>query len=464
MKRAVAWALAATCAVVLACNREPGDTARPDGDPSQASVQARFPDLAALYGGEHGIYRSCGPNQGVCHNNAEYPDLSTLGSVTMIVGADCNRGREDPTEHHDLCEGRGDFLAFGETTRIEIGEVIEPYTEYDRLFRERFGDLNAFDQDAASLEALRTFEASFGVDFFGASVVRTRKPVRARVGAQVSLVRLGEDGEETLARYEVRRRHPRHPRGDDLIALRPVRDKSSDDNIYGDYGYGGTYGYGLAGLARVGDPNRNGVFGAGLSGGLVVPGHPERSYLMRRLVDPAAGPLMPRANCCTWTKQSLRALHCWIAGLSPDGSNALEPIDYEHCPPGPEEDVAYPQPGPSCTTSGMCPVMPRVEVEGAADWDSVYGLLNSRCGGAQCHGTSAYGLDLSTAAAAKETMAAYVVDGAPARSELYLRITPHLARAAALEIMPKKAEPLPLAERELVRAWISQLGNADAAK
>ena len=125
MKRAIAWALAATCAVVVACNREPGSTRRPTADPSQASVQARFPDLASLYGGEHGIYRSCGPNQGVCHNNAEYPDLSTLGSVTMIVGADCNRGREDPAERHDLCENRGDFLAFGGTTRIEIGAVVD---------------------------------------------------------------------------------------------------------------------------------------------------------------------------------------------------------------------------------------------------------------------------------------------------------------------------------------------------
>jgi len=464
MKRALGLGIVAAWAVVAACNREPGSTRQPSADASSASVQARFPDLAALYGGEHGIYRSCGPNQGVCHNNAEYPDLSTLGSVAMIVDADCNRGREDATEHHDLCEHRGDFLGFGERTRIEIGEVIEPYTEYDRLFRERFGDVASFRDDPSAIAALRKFEAGFGSEFFDVSLVRTRKPVRARVGAQVSLVRVGEDGEDQLARYEVRKPHARHPRGDNLIALRPVRDDGDDagEPYYG-YDYD-PYGYGLAGVAREGDPNGNGVYGAGLGGGLVVPGHPERSYLMRRLIDPAAGPLMPRANCCTWTKQSLRALHCWIAGLSPDGSNALEPIDYEHCPPGPEEDVAYPTPGPSCTTSGMCPVMPRVEVEGAADWDAVYGLLNARCGGAQCHGTSAYGLDLSTAAAAKETIGEYVVDGTPARSELYQRITPHLARATALEIMPKKAEPLPLAERELVRAWIAQLGETEAPR
>ena len=64
---------------------------------------------------------------------------------------------------------------------------------------------------------------------------------------------------------------------------------------------------------QFGDPNRNGVFGVALGNRLIYAGHPERSYLIRRLTDPSAGPLMPLANCCFWSKESLRALWCWIA-------------------------------------------------------------------------------------------------------------------------------------------------------
>ena len=78
---------------------------------------------------------------------------------------------------------------------------------------------------------------------------------------------------------------------------------------------------------QLGDPNRNGTFGRALGGRLIAPGRPERSYLLKRLTDPSAGPIMPRANCCYWTKDSLRAVYCWIAGMRPDGSNATGPID-----------------------------------------------------------------------------------------------------------------------------------------
>src|SRR5262249_37653453 len=53
---------------------------------------------------------------------------------------------------------------------------------------------------------------------------------------------------------------------------------------------------------QLGDANRNGVFGASLGGRLIKPGDPEKSYLFKRLYDAEAGPLMPLANCCSWTK------------------------------------------------------------------------------------------------------------------------------------------------------------------
>jgi hypothetical protein len=209
-------------------------------------------------------------------------------------------------------------------------------------------------------------------------------------------------------------------------------------------------------LLRGGDTNHNGVFGAQLQGALVVPGDPEASYLIRRLIDPAAGPVMPRANCCGWTKEALRATYCWIAGLTRDGGNALDPIDYDRCPPGPEEAIAYPTPGPRCATAGMCPVQPSIERGGKPTWSAVFALLSSRCGGRECHGAGTPNeLRVATEATARATLAAFVTPGAPARSELYRRITPNLADASALQRMPLSGKPLTLSERELVRAFIA---------
>ena len=55
------------------------------------------------------------------------------------------------------------------------------------------------------------------------------------------------------------------------------------------------------------------------------------------------------------------------------------------------------------------------------------------------------------------SLAAFVVPGDPARSELYRRITPDLAEASAVELMPLQRKPLTLRERELVRAFIAAM-------
>jgi hypothetical protein len=410
VKRVVALSL------LLGCGPEPAESQQPGAVVD--TVASRYPDLEALYGGAHGIYRSCAPNEGVCHNNQEYPDLATLGSVVATVGARCNRGRASARELHDLCEETGDILESGKRRArlASISYALEEEAEGG------FDDLYAYAEELW-LEADR--------------------PLPVRVGDVVEVRRV-EDGEvrDVQALRVVAPRGPR-PQRPNVV---PVQVAERDD-VAVPYGFGRPL--------REGDPNQNGVLGARLSGGLVVPGVPERSYLMRRLVDPSAGPLMPRANCCTWTKASLRAMWCWIAGLEPDGSNALDPIDYERCPDGPEEAVAYPKPGPSCATSGRCPVKARVELDGGATWEAVYGLLASRCGDRDCHGPgTSNGLTLAGDTQARQSVAALVVPGEPARSELYRRIVPDLAEASAVELMPLHGEKLTLRERELVRAFI----------
>ena len=57
---------------------------------------------------------------------------------------------------------------------------------------------------------------------------------------------------------------------------------------------------------------------------LVTAGDPDRSFMLKRLIDPAYGELMPR-QCRTWNDAANLALACWIAGLAPDASNAFAP-------------------------------------------------------------------------------------------------------------------------------------------
>jgi hypothetical protein len=146
-----------------------------------------------------------------------------------------------------------------------------------------------------------------------------------------------------------------------------------------------------------------------------------------------------------------------VAGLRPDGSNALARIDYEGCPPGPVEDILYPEPGPTCDASGMCPVQPRIQPR-EATWNAVYrGVLAPRCGGAACHTEQAAGdLDLRSEEAAFKSVAEHVVPNTPARSEIYRRISPDLCRAPECTPMPLRRPPLDPAARDLVRRWIER--------
>src|SRR6185503_7420416 len=77
--------------IVAACD---ADMRPPPAAPSDAEARALYPDLAAIYGGDHGIYRGCGPNGGVCHNGNEFPNLASLGSIVANINLPCNQKRD----------------------------------------------------------------------------------------------------------------------------------------------------------------------------------------------------------------------------------------------------------------------------------------------------------------------------------------------------------------------------------
>lgn len=418
-----ALVLGAAAAFGCATKAPPASVVLPAPSPAK---RQRYPDLAALYGGDIGIYRTCATNQGVCHNDKEYPNLATLGALVQTIGADCNVTRENPRDVHDLCERPGDAIVLGGEA-IEIGGVMSP---------------------PKGIEDDGTFLRLF----------LRKKPAVKKPQKRVAMVRgTMELGHVGLVATSTQKGMPvvdlKLPYGEGMLMVVPP-----DLEVLGDWG-----GSTDPGSLHLGDPNGNGRYGAELGGGLVVPGMPEKSYLLKRLVDPAAGPLMPRANCCTWSKESLRALYCWIAGLAPDGKNALAPIDYDRCPPGPVEDVVYPDMGPTCETSGKCPVAVRPSAEeanttGESTWSAVWKtVLSKKCGGGACHtGEARASFDLSSEQAAFRAAQSHLVARTPHESELYVRISPDLCKPPACTPMPMKSTPLDANMRAIVRRWIER--------
>jgi hypothetical protein len=412
------------------------DDPLPDPGPGAETIaaMAEYPTLVELYQGDRGIYRGCGPNNGVCHNAKEFPNLSTLGSILEHTSLPCNEKRDVPGEMHNLCERHGDLLRIGENT-YEIGHVqsLDP-------------------QDAASPRNFRV------------TVKETLAPIapedyayllrRYEDGSEVGLLYLTDIGVPPVA-------DPDDATGRTLTFGFPPPLANPDEDAYGVYAsvFSGAGVVGDPGSLQLGDPNGDGFFGVELGGALIRPGRPELSYLLTRLTDPHSGPLMPRANCCYWTKASLRALWCWTWSLLDDMSNAFDPIDYASCSPLPSAvaTIPYPESGEACETSDLCPIQAPDLATDDPTWENVYEhILLPSCGGGDCHVEGRRGgFTLRTEADAWEGVSQRVEPGDPEASELYRRITPELCKKAdECDTMPLGRAPLDPRLRDVIRAWI----------
>jgi hypothetical protein len=403
-----------------------GKSDPPKIDDADADARARYPDLVAIYDGDQGLYRGCGPNGGVCHNGNEYPNLSSIGSILENVGGGCNLKRDSAADVDDLCEARGDRVQIGDE-KIEVA-YLEPYQDMPLLgWRLVLRSAPIAMQPAGELFP-----------------VLRAAPDGAGGITDVQLLPLGG----AFAGYIV---DPDDATGRSIL-FGMVQDPPTAQFIATFLQESGVEA--RADRIHYGDPNRNGTFGADIGGRLIKPGDPERSYLLRRLTDPTKGPLMPRANCCSWTRTSLRALWCWVDGLAADGTNALDPIDYDNCRPSPPVELLYPEPGPACETSGLCPPQAGAGT-GEATFPSIYAeILTARCSGDGCHDTGAPGgVDFRSAAAAFETLSTRVVAGDAAGSLLYRRLDPALCTGEC-KTMPLDRAVLPQAELDRIRQWI----------
>lgn len=413
--------LAAILVLLVGCRSRPSAI-----DEYTDEARLLYPDLAALYAGDQGISRGCGPNSGVCHNGNEYPDLDTVGSVLDNLDLPCNQKRESAEAVDDLCEPIGDLLAI-EGRTIELAWVMPAEVDGAALVRRWRVGLREAPPSVAADEELTIIRNDLELWHLGRYATAEFDPEDAKVLVVEArpAPATGDDPAVVLARALATAGVPAQPEA-----------------------------------IRVGDPNRNGVFGAVHGGRLIKPGDPAASYLLHRLTDPAAGPLMPRANCCAWSLSAVRALWCWIDGLDRDGANAMAPIDYDNCSSSPNVELLYPELGPSCEAAGRCPV--GVDLTDDARFPALYtNVLTARCSGEACHDRGGVaGVDFSSAARAFATLRTKIVPGDPEASILYRRITPGLCTGDC-EPMPLDRDPLPEAERELIRAWIEAGAPSD---
>lgn len=419
--------------VVLIALAACGNDKAVDGTINDGDAQARieFPDLAHLYGGDHGIYRGCGPNGGVCHNGNEFPNLDSMGSIVDTIGRDCNQKRDRADALHDMCETKGDVLHVKGTMTmpedIEIASIV-PIDGTGDPARQWKLTLRTAPKTFATneiIQVMRGFATIAYLDLY---------PMASR-----PVLDPADPSRKTV-----------------LITLKPP--------VAG-YDIGAETAKGLArtgipgagtGSIHVGDANRNGIFGADLGGKFIRPGDPARSYLLRRLMDPNAGPLMPRANCCFWTKPALRALWCWVAGLDAVGENAYAKINYDACPASPNVVLGYPDPGESCETAGLCPPV-ATSGTGDATFSSIYNeILIPKCSGDGCHDRDPLGseVDMRDEATAWESLHLKVVAGEPDASILVKRLSPATCTGMC-ETMPLDRPLLDPAEVKRLRDWIT---------
>ncbi|MEZ4459883.1 MAG: hypothetical protein R3E66_09165 [bacterium] len=329
-----------------------GDAVAPylGSDPYVQDAQERFRTGLDVH--RKIVWRTCTPNDGVCHNAKEYPDLHTPANFLAAIDAPCNVQPGEYESVYDRCERPGDrfkldfWADFGPS--IEVG-WIELITAVE-------------DADPTSGE--------LGMSTPGLHV-HLKEPVRieqTEVWARGQFLRtVVEQGDVVFAQFETTWRVL--DGGTHLIA--EVRNYQTDR---------------AAELMRLGirqgDLNRNGTFGADQDA--IVPmikrGDPERSYLIARVRGEmdglrVPGSRMPLANQPLSIEEML-ALFCFVEGLPGEGMPDLAaPVDYKNC--------SYSVDPGSLNLLG----------EGVTWKSRVSKILEANCGG--CHGGPSPDADLN---------------------------------------------------------------------
>lgn len=258
------------------------------------------------------IVRTCSPTGGVCHNQAEYPDLHTPANLLSNVGAPCNVQPGEATAVFNRCEQPGDRFRL---TGIDMPEVEIGFIEYIPGEAEGYSDEN-----------LPTRESpGFHVELY-ADVPTDRQNVYS--GGSFIRTFINEQGNVQDLPYATFDTRWWIIEGNHLVG--EVRNYQNDTVTELE-----TVGI------RQGDFNRDGVYGARDSSGtvpMIAAGDPESSYLIARIRgemhgEDVPGSRMPLANP-PLTIPDMLGLYCFIEGL-PGFANMNDamsaPIDYANC-------------------------------------------------------------------------------------------------------------------------------------
>ncbi|HSC87586.1 MAG TPA: hypothetical protein VLC09_09965 [Polyangiaceae bacterium] len=405
-------------------------------DPVTLEAQAAFRTGAELH--SKVVLRSCGPTNGVCHNQKEYPDIHTSFNFLATIGAPCNVQSGTIEGVFDRCERYGDRFALGDSPEIEIGwlELIPKPNQDDEyevgpdmpglhlhLADPISTDFNDTDDSA---RFIRTFIQNGNVEDLSYSLISTRWYVF-------------DDGRHVVGEV-------RYSSQNDIAALMQVGVEQGDLNRNGTFG------------AR---PDENGNVTGPVS--LIERGSPETSYLVARLRGqmngtPVPGTRMPLANA-PFSVPEMLAMFCFIEGLPAEGEiNLASGIDYKNC----SYNVADAQGGLSVSGGA-----------GQHGWlERIKPLLEANCGG--CHsperaegdlvlvGDDVEGNIVNVVAPGDPLGRPYIEPGNPEGSYLILK----LENDPTIEGKPMPLDPLDgvrsLSEQELtdIRLWVTCLDAA----
>jgi hypothetical protein len=378
------------------------------------------------------VVRTCGPTDGVCHNQKEYPDLHSPANLLAALNAPCNVQPGDWSAVYDGCELPGDRIELGDSREVEIGWI--DYVVGD----EDYDEDNLPSLESPGLHIRLQTAINVGGD-------RGRVWETARFSGAV--VDGGEIAQSTYGEYQTE--WYLLESGTHLVG--EVREWQVDrvtrvlDND-----------------VEQGDMNRNGLFGAREATPLSMlkSGDPERSYLIGRLRgelsgQPIPGTRMPLANE-PLTIPDMLGLFCFVEGL-PDTLDGVydlsSPINYQDC-------------SWSADPEGL-----NLLGKGATWLGRVQPLLNANCGG--CHGGEAPqgGFDLLSEGAYERLFEAstqapampFITPGEPSQSYLWIKLTGGdglLGQTMPLDtsLMPR---PLPAGALADIETWI---GSGAAAE
>jgi len=260
-----------------------GSSELPPGDLDVDRAQARFATTTDLV--RQLFAPGCAAENNECHNNEDFPDLSSEGNLFNLIDLPCNLGVGDRSTVEGFCEALGDEL------RVTSGAASG--------FSSAIGSIHVVTDDAGT---------------FSHYEIALADPLPQAVdGGSFEIARDGQaqtalGGGSSLSGQA----------GDRVVWVNDATDLPAPDAI------------------KQGDENGDGVFGAG-TGLLVHAGSAANSYLVRRLLgydsDRVRMPLNTNADNPTeanglLTRDEMYAVMSWVNCLQlEDGPYA--PIHYD---------------------------------------------------------------------------------------------------------------------------------------